>query len=412
MLASKPLAGWFQSGGETMEEGSVLDRNFLTVLLCLGLIILVKRKFNWSKAIKENTWLMLLIGYMLFSCLWSDSIFISFKRWIRELVAVVMAFVIASEPHPRKALESILRRTIYILIPLSYILIQYFPEYGRMYVHNAGDLMWIGATIHKNTLAQLCLIAVFFLIWTYIRRRQGRKIPVVKYQTYLEVFILILAFWLWGGPAHTFTYSATATVALAVGLLVIIGLYWKKKLGTILRPIPLIVLTAFIIIYGTVTPFIGKLSLIDITSTVGRNESLTGRTDVWRQLVPVAMQKPILGYGIGGFWTTNTREVFDISGAHNGYLDVILELGFVGLVLYAIFLLSSIRKAQRVLTQDFDLGALWICYLVMGLCINITESSFSSFTSIMMVIILCLTFPSLTSASNSPEVSPKSYQVG
>jgi exopolysaccharide production protein ExoQ len=408
---SKPLSIWFQSGGETMEEGNALDRIYLIVLLCLGLIILVKRKFNWPNAIKENTWLMLLIGYMLFSCLWSDNIFISFKRWIRELVAVVMAFVVATEPHPRKALESILRRTIYILIPLSYILIQYFSEYGRAYVHNAGDLMWIGATIHKNTLAQLCIFAAFFLIWTYIKRRQGRNNPVVKYQTYLEVFILILAFWLLAGPQRTFTYSATANVAFAVGLSVLICLYWMKKLGTILRPIPLIVLTAFIIIYGTVTPMIGELSLIDISSAVGRNESLTGRTDVWRQLVPVAMQQPILGYGFGGFWTTNTRKVFDISGAHNGYLDVIMELGFVGLVLYAIFLLSNIRKAQRVLTQDFDWGALWICYLVMGLLSNITESSLSSFSSQMMSIIILFTVTSTTHFKHPGSLSKRDLRL-
>ena len=407
LIASKPLGIWFQSSGATMEEGSPLDRAFLIALLCLGLIILVKRRFNWSNAIKENIWLMLLIGCMLVSCLWSDFPFISFKRWSKELIAVVMAFVVATEPDPRKALESLFRRLIYITIPLSYILIHYFAEYGRAYVHHEGVLMWTGVTIHKNCLGQLCIIAAFFLIWTIIRRKQGRDIPAVRYQTILDVLILFLAFWLLGGPQHSFTYSATSIVSFAVGLSALIVLFWGKKWGTMPGQKVLVVLIAFIIIYGTVTPMLGKLSIIDLSSTLGREETLTGRTVVWRQLIPAAMSRPILGYGFGGYWTTSTREEFDISGAHNGYLDIILELGFVGLLLYAIFLLSSIRKAQRMMTQDFDCGALWICYLLMIVLHNITESSLNTFTFLLPAVILFLTVSSTTPNSNTPEVSLK-----
>jgi exopolysaccharide production protein ExoQ len=408
MTFSKPLAIWFQSTGETIEEGNPLDRAFLTALFCLGLIILTKRRFNWANAVKENIWLMLLIVYMLVSCLWSDIPFISFKRWSKELVAVVMAFVVASEPDPRKSLESIFRRTIYILIPFSYILIQYFSEYGRMYIHHSGDLMWVGAAMHKNTLAQLCLFAAIFLIWTFIRRHQGKDIPAAGYKTILEVFILILAFWMWGGPQHTFTYSATATVAFTVGLSFLIFLFWAKKWSTVPGPKALIVLTALIIIYGTVTPMLGELSLLDVSSMLGREENLTGRTAVWKELVPVAMESPILGYGFGGFWSSTAREEYQISGAHNGYLDLILELGFVGLLLYTMFVVSNARKAQRLMTQDFDWGTLWMCYLLMGLLINITEASFNSFTTQLLAVILFLTV-SCTSATTQTRESRKKH---
>lgn len=388
-----------------MEEGSELDRTVLTALLCIGLIILAKRRFNWANAIKENIWVMLLIVYMLVSCLWSDSLFISLKRWSKELVAVVMAFVIVTEPDSRKALESLFRRIIYITIPFSYLLINYFPEYGRMYVHHQGLLMWTGVALHKNGLAHLCLFAAFFLIWTFIRRQQGRYTPVVSYQTILEAFILILIFWLWGGPQHTFMYSATATFAFALGLSAFIGLSLENKMGTMLGRKVLIALIAFIIIYGTVTPMVGKLSIIDMSSMLGREETLTGRADVWRKLVPAAMSRPILGYGFGGFWTTAARAQFQISEGHNGYLDLILSLGFVGLMLFAIFLLSSARKAQQLMTEDFDWGALWICYLLMTVILNITESSLGSFTAKMMAVIFLMTTSSTTFTSNSQEAS-------
>lgn len=352
---------------------------------------------------------MLLIGYMLVSCLLTIEPFISFKRWTRGgLIPIVMAFIVATESDPRKALESLFRRTIYILIPFSYILIHYFPEYGRIYVHRQGLLMWTGVALHKNSLAQFCLFAAFFLVWTFIRRRQGRNISVTIYQTYLEVFILLLTFWIVGGPEHRITYSATSTATFAVGLLVFIGLSLKKKRGNIPGPKILMALILFIFIYGTVTPMFGKLTLIDISSTFGREETLTGRAGVWEQLVPVAMTRPILGFGFGGFWTTENRGVHDISDAHNGYLGVILELGFFGLLLYAIFLLFIIRKVHRVMTQNFNWGALWVCFLLMVLVHNITESLLNSFTSCLMAVIIFLSVSYSAPTSYTQGASRKS----
>jgi O-antigen ligase len=406
VIVSKPLGVWFGTGGVDMESGSSLDRAFLTILLCLGLIILVRRRFNWSSAIRKNIWLMLLIGYMLASILWSDLLYISLKRWTREVIAVVMAFLILSEPDPRQALQSIFRRTIYVLIPFSYILIHYFPEYGREYGRWSGEVMWTGVAQQKNSLGLLCLNAAFFLIWTFIRRRQGRVIPAVRYQTLLEAFILILTFWLMGGPQHNFSYSVTTNIALIVGLSALIGLFWMKKRGTVLGSKVLLALFAFIIFYGTVTPMIGGLSLMDVSSTFGRDETLTGRNEIWATLIPYAMKKPILGHGFGGFWTTEMRALTS-AHAHNGYLDVVLNIGFFGLLLFAIFFLSFSRKAQRGMTQDFDWGALWICYLLMAVIHNIAESSIVGFTTGISAVLLFLAVSSTQDFLSTPRVSEK-----
>lgn len=403
LIFSKPLGVWFQISGATMEEGSPLDRAFLIILLIIALIILTKRKFNMLRTIKENIWLALLIIYMLLSCTWADMPLIASKRCSREFIAVIMAFVVASDSNPRQALESVFRRIIYVLIPYSYVLINYFSQYGRMYIHHEGALMWTGVTVHKNSLAQLCLFSALFLIWTFIRRNQGNNIPAWRYQTILEVFILLMAFYLWGGPEHTLTYSATATVAFAIGLSVFVLLYRMKKLRA--RPTAAVLIASLIIAiaYGTVTPFLGKLSIIDISSTLGREETLKGRADVWRKVVPTAMERPILGHGFSSFWTTATREKYAMTNAHNGYLDLILSVGLAGFFLYVSFLLSNMRSAQRVMAQDYDWGNLWICFLLMGVVINMTESSFNTFTSKLMAIILFLTLSFSKIYENQPK---------
>ena len=115
LIASKPLAIWFGVTGDN-ESGSVLDRLVLLGLAVAGMVVLDRRRFDWSRALRRHGWLLVLLVYMLVSTLWSDITFIALKRWMREGIVVIMALVILSEANPRQALESILRRSAYIQI--------------------------------------------------------------------------------------------------------------------------------------------------------------------------------------------------------------------------------------------------------------------------------------------------------
>lgn len=392
VISSKGLAIWFKIEGDP-NTGSQIDRMFFSGLLCLGLLILVLKKLDWSDVIKKNRWLFLLIGYMLVSVLWSDIPFVSFKRWIRELAAVVMALLVLTEEDPRQALLSLFRRTIYTLIPFSFLLIKYFRSYGVEYNRWSGALSWIGVTTQKNGLGRLCLISAFFLIWAIIRRRQGNDIAVFKYQNHLDVFLLLLTFYLMKG-VDIRAMSATAVGSFVVGLFIFISLLWMKRHGTKLEQVPFVTILIFVIVFGTFTLFAGGTNIGDFASFFGRSGTLTGRTGVWADLLPIAMQKPIVGSGFGGFWTPSTRWQYDISEGHSGYLDVLLEQGFVGLFLLSMFLLSSCRRARKELNNNFDWASLWICYLIMSAVHNITESSFNDLASQLPAVILFMAISS------------------
>lgn len=378
-----------------IESGSLLDQIFLSSLFLFGLLILLGRHFEWSSAISKNVCLILLLSYMLVSTLWSDIPFISVKRWIRELIAVVMAFVILSERNPREAMESLFRRSIYILIPFSLILIKYFPKYGREYSQWEGKEMWIGVTMQKNGLGRLCLIAAFYLIWTLLRRWQGKDIPVNKYQTYSELFILGSTFLLLWGPAGA--YSATAIASLTLGVTAFMGLLWMKKKQIHLAAITLMVILAFIMCVGILMPMVGGSPVSSLTSLLGRDESLTGRTDIWAELLPFVQRHPIWGCGFGGFWTTGTTELLAVNETHNGYLEVLLHLGIIGITFTAIFLLFCCRQAQKELDRDYDWGSLCVCFILMAAIHNISESSFDSFDRQLTAVLL---FLSVLSTSN------------
>jgi exopolysaccharide production protein ExoQ len=403
--SSKPLGVWLKSGGTlSVEEGSPWDRAILISLLCVGLIVLARKGFQWSAAIRTNSSLVLILGYMLISILWSDIPFVSFKRWTRELVAIVMVFVIASEREPHQAIQSVFRRVIYVLIPFSYLVIHYFPEYGRDYHPWEDTVVWTGVATQKNGLGVLCLFSAFFLIWSFIRRWQSRAAQNTRYQTRIDAIILIVIIYLMGGPQHSFSYSVTSNVSLILGLSLLFGFHWMKKKGTVIGQKLAMIIVALIIVYGTLTPFIGKLIVADISSTFGRDATLTGRNKIWADLRPLATRRPMLGYGFGGFWTTEAIHNTRIGSAHNGYLDIVLNLGFIGHFLFSIFLLACCRKAQKEMIDNFDWGVCFFCYLLMAIVHNFAESSIVGLSGSLFVVVLIFAVSSFISPSKSQMV--------
>jgi exopolysaccharide production protein ExoQ len=393
---TRPLALWFETGGETIEQGSPLDRIFLLFLFAVANITLFRRRSTFSMNLGAMKWVLLLLGYTLVSTVWSEIAFISFRRWFTMAIAVLIILSVHSEPFPRIAVESILRRMAYICVPFSYVLIHYFPDYGKIYVHNEGVEMWTGVALHKNSLSQLCMMAILYLVWRIVTRwKDYRSGELSKYGLYGDIWVVFVAILVSMGPVHSITYSATATVSTACGLSVLFFLRWRKS-KTIIPAALYLGLTAFLIIYGTITPFLGKLSLVDVSSAVGRNDTLTGRTEVWRALMPEVAKSPVVGHGYGGFWTTEAREKFDISDAHNGYLGVILETGFLGLLIFSAMMLSAARIAYTALYNDYDWGCFCMMLPASTLLHNIAEQSLNGLTQRLMALMLLVIFVGAT----------------
>lgn len=388
-IGSKSLAIWLGVTGSN-ESGSALDELLLSGLTTTGMLVIALRRFNWSHVLRRHGWLLALLAYMFVSTLWSDITLIALKRWVREIVVVIMALVIMSEANPRQALESVLRRSAYILIPFSLLLIKYYPAMGRDYTRWSGKETWIGVAVHKNSLSCLCLISALFLFWALYRRWRKPAAARRRYQGWTDVLLLCIALYLLKGAENA--YSATSIGTFAVGLTTLLGLLWLRRLKLRVPQPALLALVICLIGFGASAPFLGGSNIATFSSSFGRDATLTGRTETWAQLVPVVMHRPLLGFGFGSFWTTERREFYHMSHGHNGYLDTLLELGAVGLALYTAWLLSCARKFHRALPEDYDWASLAICCLVMVLVYNNTESTLTTLTGQMTTVLTLASF--------------------
>jgi exopolysaccharide production protein ExoQ len=387
VMSSRPLGIWFQSGDIHLsggnEAGSPMDRWTFTALAILAIIVFVSRRFDWRVSLRRHKWLVALLVYMFVSTLWSDFTSIALRRWVREAIVLVMAFCLMSERNPRQALAAVLRRTAYVLVPFSLMLIKYYPALGRAYGKFSGIEMWTGVTGQKNELGRMCMISVLFLLFAlYVRWRERPRGRRLRDQAWADIGILFLAMFL-----LVASDSSTSKTSFILGAACFFGLQLFRRLKWTVPQTGLLVLCTVLIAFGVSTPFLGGTNLAGFTSKLGRDATLTGRTGVWADVIPAFEKHPVLGYGLGSFWTDERRKIYDIPTAHNGYLDILLELGEVGLAFYAVWLLSCTRYLHRALSHDYDWACLAICLLLVGLVYNVTESALDSFTEEMTTVV-------------------------
>ncbi len=375
LCGSKPLGRWFEtaiiSAAESDETGSPLDRMALSILIMLALFIIHKRKIKWSRILKDNFWLTLLFLYLGASILWSDFPFVSFKRWIRLFGAIPIAMVVASERSPLNALESVFRRCAYVLVPFSLVLIKYFPDLGVAYVSWSGVKMWVGVTTQKNGLGVICALSAFLITWAFHREWRAGALFKTRSRVFADGLVLAIAVFLLQGFQGS--YAATATGILVIGIGSLLFLYRKKNVRRMATFLVLMVALVLLCL-----PFADSLAPA-VTSAFQRDSSFTGRTDIWRAVLEVASDNPLLGVGYGGYWGLEDVTIYSTLGvreSHSGYLDVYLEVGMVGIVLFSAFLLAYYRKALRELNHAYDWGLFGICLLIMSLIHGFTESSF------------------------------------
>jgi O-antigen ligase len=145
--------------------------------------------------------------------------------------------------------------------------------------------------------------------------------------------------------------SLTFLVVL-LGALGCMGLFYWARRG----PIAGLISSWVCVTVLSVVALFASVSSDAFYNLLGKDPTISGRTDIWRAARHWADQAPWLGYGYEGFWTDASTPAKYIRGelgwpvpnAHNGWLDVRLELGWVGFALVAVvFAAASVAVLVR-----------------------------------------------------------------
>ncbi|MGA2807592.1 MAG: O-antigen ligase family protein, partial [Terracidiphilus sp.] len=387
---SQWLTGQMGLSAQALEDGNPLDRVVFLVLILLAIGILISRSFKWGSFFARNLALTALISYALVSVLWSDFPFIAFKRWFRDLGPYLVIFVILSDPRPLEAVRTVLRRLSYSLILLSILLNKYFPQLSRQFDSWTGVGFFVGATTTKNMLGLVCLISGLFFFWDTFTRWPDRKQRRTKRIIAVNVVFFLLTIWLLRG-AH----CTTASICLILGCLVITATGMKvfqrnPRLLNVL--IPSSFCLYLILDFG--------LNLNgSMAQAVGKDPTLTERTHVWAVLLGMHTN-PLLGTGYQSFWLGPRLEWFAensgvglINEAHNGYLEIYLNLGLVGVALLVGFLVVSYRAICRKLAAHSNLAVFALAAWIGLVFYNMSEAAFQGGLLWMMLLMGAVALP-------------------
>jgi len=119
----------------------------------------------------------------------------------------------------------------------------------------------------------------------------------------------------------------------------------------------------------------------DTLAAMGRDPTLTDRTKVWGSLFNL-VQNPLWGTGFESYWLgPRLEKLWSVywwrpSEAHNGYIEVYLNLGWIGVILLALVLVTGYRKVIAAYRRKMPLATLALAYFLVGLAYNFTEAAF------------------------------------
>ena len=372
-LPSQWLGGTLGSGYQALENGNPLDRTIDLALILLSIAILILRSFKWEDFYARNTCLVIFLSFALVSVLWSDFPFVAFKRWFKDLGNYLVMLVVISDRRPLQAVQTLLRRLCYLLIPLSAVLIKYFPDISRSYDSWTGVAQMVGPATGKNLLGVIALVSGLFFVWDTVIRWPSIKQRRTKHIVLVNAAFMVMTLWV-----LLRANSRTADVCLILGCIVIAmaqGKIFRRRPGFLQAIIPLGFCCYLVLALG-----LGMNG--ELAQLVGKDVTLTDRTKIW-DIVLGMNTNPVIGTGYETFWMgTRLKSIWETSGlgeineAHNGYLEVYLQLGGVGITLLCGYLIASYRNICKALRSNSVLASLSLSVWIVLLFYSWTEVGF------------------------------------
>jgi exopolysaccharide production protein ExoQ len=245
----------------------------------------------------------------------------------------------------------------------SLFLIVFLPQYGLQHRDTVAAGAWQGIFGQKNTCG---IVLTYLLLPAFFVEIKSRSARVFR-NSYIAVVLVIIAM----------SRSANAWIDCAVCIISVLTMRFLVRV-----PRKQILAIVFILVGIAAIAGVSVYLYFDqLMYALGKDPTLTGRTIIWSSLISSAMKHPLLGYGYNAFWgslqgeSANTVLVMHWPGmayAENGLLELWLELGAVGVVLYLLFFFRAVKDAAYCFVREPSPAVMWfISFLVFTAVSNI-----------------------------------------
>lgn len=335
----------------------------LAVVFSVCALLFCTRLRGVGEVAKQNKLFVILAVFALASSAWSqfprDSLLIGTYATIN----IWFAFYLAARFRPDR--QMLLVMTVgWVVILSSIAAVLCFPTYGTDRQGASVFGSWIGIFPHKNW----CSIMVTFLLSGALYTRPSSSLSRMARFVYVGLSLLLIVM----------SQSRTGWVVGSCLLVYVTVTTVIKRFRTNDR--------LFLVLCGSGALAMASIVVVQyyraLTLLIGKDATLTGRTKIWPLVMHAIMVRPLLGYGYRGFWhglegasaNISLADRWIVPAAHNGFLDMWLGLGAVGLGLVACSFVQAIRNGIICLSRGSSSSAEWyLCIVFLTVIGNVAE---------------------------------------
>lgn len=361
---------------------SVDDVSFLRFVwppIYLATLVAVSGRLRDIVLAARRNWLLLtVVGLCLLSTVWSVEPGTSLRRAIALGFTTLFGLWLAVRFPARERLL-LLAWTFGIIAVGSVVMAVLLPQYGIMQEVHPGA--WSGAFPQKNKLGQVMVYgaAVFTIVAVTMPDLRRRAIASLG----LCIALVLLS------------TSMTSLLGLLLMGAVVLS-------ATVLLRRPVL---AVLVIYGslvataTLTVWLA-LDADAVFQMIGRDASMTGRTDIWEPLWERLSTRPWSGFGYSAFWhdpegpawAIRRALQWDVPSAHNGWVELWLDIGIGGVLVFAVGFLIATARAVSGAFREVGTETLWsLVFLTLFLLFSISESSIARQNNLVWVMYVAFT---------------------
>jgi exopolysaccharide production protein ExoQ len=322
--------------------------------------------FNWKKALitaSRDKVLWILTAIVVGSFLWSDHKILTLldSREVWQMTTFGLYFAIRFS---LKEQVKLVAWTFGVGIFLSTAIALGLPALGKHGADHPGA--WKGIYDYKNTFGSMMIMSAFAFLF----------LPMDKSNQHLYK-------WLGFGLSIAMIILSTSRTALVVFgvILLFVWFYrhfrWQGKITVLFLDIVILILSSVAILV--------LVNWVSLLTGLGRDPTLTGRTILWDFIVTKIQERPWFGYGRGAFWAPGSQygvqagelvaNSFVAPHAHNGFLDLGLDVGLIGLLLFLMSFMTGLFWAMKRAYATQNPEEFWpVVFLLFLAMNNVTES--------------------------------------
>jgi O-antigen ligase len=314
--------------------------------------------------------LCLLLGWFVLTALMADDPSTALRRFVMAAMVVVSASIVLLLPRDGEHFARLLGTALAGLLGLAYFGVVFMPNLA---IHQATDVVepllagdWRGFLNHKNVAAPAMAFTIFggLFVWARWSKLLGAVLVV---------------------GALVFLFNTGGKTSLGMVPLILVATWAFERWRSLRMPIALggVALVNLVTVGSAVWEPMAKF-----VSSLGIDATFTERVDIWSFAFAAIAERPITGYGLSGFWQTESLvygggllETWAVTAAnaHNAYLETAMTAGIPGLVLVVFWLIiGPVRDANRATGSGNDpiLTRLFTRIWLYGLYASCVESFF------------------------------------